>query len=101
VLGPVGAAMLGIEDRDEHRWAPQVRTDRQLSLERSPLLGRMTGAELVFVALARHPECNEALARCAALHRLDDRRFHGQVNVAIIERQQWERYEEVVAEEAR
>jgi hypothetical protein len=47
-----------------------------------------------------HPECTEALARCAALHRLDDRRFHGQVNVAIIERQLWERYEDVVAEEA-
>jgi len=34
-------------------------------------------------------------------YRLDDRRFHGQVNVAIIERRLWERYEEVVAEEAR
>jgi hypothetical protein len=47
-----------------------------------------------------HPECTEALATCAARHRLDDRRFHGQVNVAIIERQLWERYEEVIAEEA-
>lgn len=47
-----------------------------------------------------HPECTEALARCAAPHQLDDRRFHGQVNMAIIERQLWERYEEVMAEEA-
>jgi hypothetical protein len=31
---------------------------------------------------------------------LNDRRFHGQVNVAIIEGQLWERYEEMVAEEA-
>ena len=54
VLGPVGAAMLGVEDRDEHRWAPQVRTDRQLSQERSPLLGHMTGRNWFFVALDRH-----------------------------------------------
>ncbi|SRR6266566_5158548 len=47
-----------------------------------------------------HPECTEALARCAAPHRLDDRRFHGHVNVVIIERRLWERYEKVVAEEA-
>jgi hypothetical protein len=47
-----------------------------------------------------HPECTEALARCAAPHRVDDRRFHGQVNVAIIERQLWDRYEEVASEEA-
>jgi hypothetical protein len=47
-----------------------------------------------------HPECTEALARCAAPHRVDDRRFHGQVNVAIIERQLWDRYEEVITEEA-
>jgi hypothetical protein len=54
VLGPVGAAMLGVEDRDEHRWAPQVRTDRQLSLECSPRLGHMTGRNWFFVALAKH-----------------------------------------------
>lgn len=47
-----------------------------------------------------HPECTEALARCAATHRLDDRRFHGQVNVAIIDWQLWDLYEDVVAEEA-
>jgi hypothetical protein len=54
VLGPVGAAMLGQEDRDEKKWAPQVRADRQLALERSQRLGHMTGASWSFVALARH-----------------------------------------------
>jgi hypothetical protein len=54
VLGPVGAAMLGVEDRDQNRWAPQVRTDRQLGLERSPRLGHMTGRNWFFAALARH-----------------------------------------------
>jgi len=47
-----------------------------------------------------HPECAEALAECAASHRVDDRRFHGQVNVAMIERHLWDRYAEEVAEEA-
>lgn len=47
-----------------------------------------------------HLECSEALERCAASHRIDDRRFHGQVNVAIVERHVWERYAEKVAEEA-
>jgi hypothetical protein len=54
VLGPVGAAMLGTEDRDEHKWAPHVRADRQLALERSPRLGHMTGRNWFFAALARH-----------------------------------------------
>ena len=54
VLGPVGAAMLGQEDRDEKKWLPQVRTDRQLALERSQRLGHMTGASWFFVSLARH-----------------------------------------------
>jgi hypothetical protein len=53
VLGPVGAALLGVEDRDEHRWAPQARADRQLGLERSPRLGHMTGRNWFFAALAR------------------------------------------------
>ena len=47
-----------------------------------------------------HPECAEALAEYAASHRVDDRRFHGQVNVVIVERHLWDRYEEMVAEEA-
>jgi DNA-binding CsgD family transcriptional regulator len=54
VLGPVGAALLGQEDRDEKKWVPQVRADRQLALERSQRLGHMTGASWFFVALARH-----------------------------------------------
>jgi hypothetical protein len=54
VLGPVGAALLGQEDRDEGKWMPQVRADRQLALERSQRLGHMTGASWFFVSLARH-----------------------------------------------
>ena len=53
VLGPVGAALLGVEDRDEHRWAPHVRADRQLALERSPRLGHMTGRNWFFAALVK------------------------------------------------
>ena len=54
VLGPVGAALLGQEDRDDRKWAPQVRADRQLALERSQRLGHMTGASWFFTALVRH-----------------------------------------------
>jgi hypothetical protein len=54
VLGPLGAALLGVEDRDEKKWAPQARADRQLGLERSPRLGHMTGRNQFFVALAAH-----------------------------------------------
>src|SRR5690242_3434362 len=54
VLGPIGAALLGVEDREEKKWAPQVRADRQLALERSQRLGHMTGVNWFFVALARH-----------------------------------------------
>ncbi|MGH3200553.1 MAG: replication-relaxation family protein [Streptosporangiaceae bacterium] len=54
VLGPVGAALLGAEDRDERRWAPQARADRQLGLERSPRLGQMTGRNWFVAARARH-----------------------------------------------
>ncbi len=35
ILGSVGAALLGAEDRDERKWLPEVRADRQLALERS------------------------------------------------------------------
>jgi hypothetical protein len=54
LLGPVGAALLGAEDRDEKRWLPQVRADRQLALVRSQRLGHLTGANWLFAALARH-----------------------------------------------
>ena len=35
LLGPVGAILLGAEDRDEKKWLPQIRADRQLALEGS------------------------------------------------------------------
>jgi Replication-relaxation len=54
LLGPVGAALLGAEDRDEKKWAPQVRADRQLALERSQRLSHMTGRNWFFAALAAH-----------------------------------------------
>ncbi|HUY48285.1 MAG TPA: replication-relaxation family protein [Streptosporangiaceae bacterium] len=54
LLGPVGGALLGAEDRDEKKWVPQVRADRQLALERSQRLGHMTGRNWFFVALAVH-----------------------------------------------
>jgi hypothetical protein len=54
VLGPVGAALLGTEDRDDKKWAPQVSADRQLGLERSQRLGHMTGRNQFFVALVAH-----------------------------------------------
>jgi hypothetical protein len=52
VLGPVGAALLGAEDRDERKWAPQARAGRVLGLERSQRLGHMTGRNWFFVSLA-------------------------------------------------
>jgi len=52
LLGPVGAALLGAEDRDERRWLPQVRADRQLALAGSQRLAHMTGTNWFFVSLA-------------------------------------------------
>jgi hypothetical protein len=40
-----------------------------------------------------HPECADALARYAAPHRLDERRFHEQVNVIMIEPHLRDRYD--------
>jgi hypothetical protein len=54
VLGPLGATLLGVEDRDERKWAPQARADRQRGLGRSPRLSHMTGRNQFFVALAAH-----------------------------------------------
>jgi hypothetical protein len=45
-----------------------------------------------------HPECTEALARYAAPHQLDGRRFHGQVNVIMIDRHLWDRYDKAAGE---
>ena len=56
LLGPVGAALLGAEDRDEKKWAPQVRADRQIALERSQRLAHMTGRNWVFISLAAHAQ---------------------------------------------
>jgi Replication-relaxation len=78
VLGPVGAALLGTEDRNENKWTPQARTDRQLGLERSPRLSHMTGRNQFFVALAAHArqrggELREWLNETrAAAHALSD-----------------------------
>lgn len=38
-----------------------------------------------------HPACADALARCAAPHQLDGRRFHGPVNIILIDRHLWDR----------
>jgi Replication-relaxation len=54
LLGPLGAALLGAEDRDDKRWLPQVRAGRQVALQRSQRLAHMTGANWFFVSLAAH-----------------------------------------------
>jgi hypothetical protein len=41
-----------------------------------------------------HPGCADALARCAAPHQLDGRRFHGPVNVILIEKHLWDGYDQ-------
>jgi hypothetical protein len=78
LLGPVGAALLGAEDRDEKKWAPQVRADRQPALERSQRLGHMTGRNWFFAALAAHArtgggELREWLNETQAASRYQDR----------------------------
>lgn len=45
-----------------------------------------------------HPECIDALVRCAAPHRLDERGFHGQVNVIMIDRHLWNGYDQAADE---
>lgn len=59
LLGPVGAALLGAEDRDDKRWLPQVRADRQLALAGSQRLGHLVGANWFFVSLAAHARRSE------------------------------------------
>jgi hypothetical protein len=54
LLGPLGAVLLGAEDRDDRKWATAVRADRQIALEHSQRLAHMTGANWLFIALARH-----------------------------------------------
>jgi hypothetical protein len=64
LLGPVGAALLGAEDRAEKKWLPQVRADRQVALERSQRLAHMTGTNWFFVSLARHAREGGGELRC-------------------------------------
>ena len=45
-----------------------------------------------------HPECADALVRCAAPHQLDARRFHGPVNVILIDRHLWDGYDQATNE---
>src|SRR5258708_28520277 len=50
LLGPVGAALLGAEDRDECKWLPQGRADPPPALERSQRLAPLTGGNPFFTA---------------------------------------------------
>ena len=54
LLGPLGAVLLGAEDRDDRKWLPQVRAGRQVALQRSQRLAHMIGTNWFFVALAAH-----------------------------------------------
>jgi hypothetical protein len=54
LLGPLGAVLLGAEDRDDRKWLPQVRAGRQVALQGSQRLAHMIGTNWFFVALADH-----------------------------------------------
>jgi hypothetical protein len=54
LLGPLGAVLLGAEDRDDRKWLPQVRAGRPVALQRSQRLAHMIGTNWFFVALAAH-----------------------------------------------
>jgi hypothetical protein len=45
-----------------------------------------------------HRGCADALARCAAPHQLDGRRFHGPVNVVLIDSRLWDDYDQAADE---
>jgi len=45
-----------------------------------------------------HPECADALARCAAPHQLDARRFHGPVNLILIDSNLWDGHDRAASE---
>lgn len=54
ILGPLGAALLEIEDgNDAEKWHQKVRTDRQLALQRSQRLGHIIGTNEFFISLLR------------------------------------------------
>jgi Replication-relaxation len=83
LLGPVGAALLGAEDRDQRKWLAAIRSDRQLALERSQRLDHMIGVNWFFTALvasarqAGDAELRLWLSEAAAIDWL-----HDQVRVA-------------------
>jgi hypothetical protein len=81
LLGPVGAALLGAEDRDEKKWVPQVRADRQLALERSQRLCHMTGRNWFFVALAAHARAGGRELREWLNETQAASRYHGRIFV--------------------
>jgi hypothetical protein len=81
LLGPVGAALLGAEDRDEKKWAPQVRADRQLALERSQRLSHMTSRNWFFVALAAYARTGGGELREWLNETQAASRYHAQVYV--------------------
>jgi hypothetical protein len=41
-----------------------------------------------------HPACTDALARCAARHQLDGRRFHRPVSVILIDSHLWDGHDQ-------
>jgi len=51
LLGPLGAALLGAEDRDDKRWLPQVHAGRQVALQRSQRLKVTCPARQVWMPL--------------------------------------------------
>jgi hypothetical protein len=68
-------------------------TPGQLTLPGMPSPAEVVGGQATLPGLEFHTADGP--------HRVDDRRFHGQVNVAIVERHLWDRYKETVAVEAR
>jgi len=54
LLGPLGAVLLGAEDRDDRKWLPQALAGRQVALQRSQRLAHMIGTNWFFVELAAH-----------------------------------------------
>src|SRR5262249_15026392 len=55
VMGPVGAALLEVEDHEiSGRWRAQIRRDRLLALQKSQRLGHMIGVNGFFTHLIRN-----------------------------------------------
>jgi hypothetical protein len=86
------------DDEDPVLEAPAPQASGEANrLHSGPVCGSCSTAEVVpwfgQNPDCGHPECADALARCAAPHRLDGRRFHGQVNIIMIEPHLWDRYD--------